>query len=500
MGEKYEERKLRPVQRKAGGETLGWKIGSWKCDYEVGLPELSEEEKEVVRAVAESSREASGTFEVEGREEVRREIGRLLSTYCMENGLEVEREQMDYLTRAAVAHVYGFSAIDELIDDDWLEEIAVVGIEKPVFVYHRQKGWLKTNCAFTSGDALVEVVNKMARGLGRRITLQSPRLNAVLPDGSRMHASIPPISNYELTIRKFRRNPIHVADILAYGTYSPEALAFLWMVMQSDCSLVISGNTSSGKTSTLNALFQFVSLKERVLITEETPEINIPHEHQVKLLSSEELGIAMKDLVADSLRMRPDRVIVGEARTGAEVNALLETITSGQARGSYATFHAQGARETLVRMRSLGALPIDMQSIDMIVVQRRMMRYDAERRKGREVRRCTEICEMVRNGEGDENSIPVLSTIFKYDMKKDALVPTGRRSLLAERVRETFGMGAREFGLELRRRARFLLALDVTRPFAEITDEVQRFSYADYEEPTQKPKAAGAGFFNTIFE
>ena len=344
---------------------------------------------------------------------------------------------------------------------------------------------------------LGDVINKMGRGIGRRITLQNPRLNAVLPDGSRIHASIPPISNYELTIRKFRHNPIHVADLMAYGTFTSESLAFLWMLMQSDLSTIIAGNTACGKTSTLNALFQFVSPKERVLVTEETPEIKVPQEHVVKLLSSAELGVHMKDLVADSLRMRPDRVIVGEARTAEEVEALLETITSGQARGSYATFHAQSARETLVRMRSLGALPIDLQSLDVIVVQRRMMRYDLRTRRNVEVRRCTEIGEVLPP-EGD--GLPALRTLFRYDAGEDRLMRAEKSKALVGHVCESFGIGRAEFDAELRRRSEFLKGLEVSDSFEDIGRKVCRFAYADYQEAAPKPKAAGVPFFNSVFE
>ncbi|MFA6036037.1 MAG: ATPase, T2SS/T4P/T4SS family [Candidatus Micrarchaeia archaeon] len=501
--EKYEERKIRPrlgAKKEDATGALGWIVGNWKCDYKVGLPELSSEEREVVREVAGKYREQSSRTEFEDREEIKREVARLLAVHCEETGLLTDAEQQNYLARATLSHVYGFSGLDELLNDDELEEIAVVGMNKPVFVYHRKNGWMKTNCMFTDGDAFVDVVNKMARTLGRRITLQSPRLNAILPDKSRLHASIPPISNYELTIRKFRENPIHVADLLAYRTYSADALAYLWLAVQSDSSVIVSGNTASGKTSTLNALFQFISLRERILVTEETPEINIPHENQVKLLSSSELGVVMKDLIADSLRMRPDRVIVGEARSHEEAHSLVETLTSGQARGSYATFHAQSARETLVRLRSLGVLASDLQSIDLVVVQRRMMRYDAKNRGGKEVRRCVEISEIVRGPEGEETALPALNQIYKYGMKADRLERTAAKSLLMERVRESFGMNEKEFGAEVKKRVAFLKSLDVSASFSGLTEQLQKFAYDDYEEPAPLPKAAGIAFFSSTIE
>ena len=139
---------------------------------------------------------------------------------------------------------------------------------------------------------------------------------------------------------------------------------------------MISGNTASGKTTTLNALFSFVPANERVLIAEETPEIMIPHAHQMRLVASREMGIGLKDLVYDTLRMRPDRMIVGEVRSREEAGALFDVLLAGQARGCYATFHAQSAEEARSRFRHLGVNPEDLSSLDCIVVQRRMLRYE----------------------------------------------------------------------------------------------------------------------------
>jgi Flp pilus assembly CpaF family ATPase len=114
-----------------------------------------------------------------------------------------------------------------------------------------------------------------------------------------------------------------------------QSLAFLWLALQSDCTLLICGNTGSGKTSTLNALFCFVPANERIVVVEETPEIRLPHEHQIRLASSLELGIDMHSLIVDSLRMRPDRIIVGEMRTASETKAFVDTLLAGQGKGSY---------------------------------------------------------------------------------------------------------------------------------------------------------------------
>jgi Flp pilus assembly CpaF family ATPase len=285
-----------------------------------------------------------------------------------------------------------------LLKDNELEEIAIIGINKPVYVYNMKKGWLETNLYFRNEETVIAVINKIARQVGRRITYQNPKINAVLPDGSRLHASIPPISNIEMTIRKFKSNPITPCDIINSGVYSLDAVAFLSLVFQSDYNVLIAGNTASGKTTTLNALFSFVPLSDRILIIEETPEINIPHPHKIKLLSNSELKISMKELVEDSLRMRPDRVIVGEVRTEEETASFIETILSGQARGSYATFHAQSSEEAVKRMLNLKISRYDINSIDFILIQRRIMKYDPLKRKYWEERKGIEISEIDDDG------------------------------------------------------------------------------------------------------
>ena len=451
---------------------LGWRVlrqeKGGEGEFAVsGMPELSWEEEALVAEVCEDYKEASKSEEMgEEPEEARARLKEMLAEKCARDGIRLDSEQARYLADAAFISIRGFGVLDLLLCEKEFEEIAVIGIGKPIYAYKRGRGWLRTNCLFTREETAVEAINKMARRLGRRVTLQQPRLNAVLPDGSRLHASIPPISGVEMTIRRFRESPISVSDLVNTRTYSAESLAFLWLAVQCDVSVLVAGNTASGKTSTVNALFSFVPLDERVLVTEETPEINIPHEHVCKLLANQELGVRMSELVADSLRMRPDRVIVGEVRTQEEVRALFETILSGQARGSFATFHAQSAGEALARLCSHGIAPIDLRSLDLLIVQRRMARFHEG--AGREVRRCVEICELgemeggmpmpVRSSQvlSERNGMPGIVPLFLYDYDDDMLAPKGPGKRLAERIRRGFGFSTSELEREIAARSGFI--------------------------------------------
>ncbi|MCD6279366.1 CpaF family protein [Candidatus Micrarchaeota archaeon] len=453
---------------------LGWKIGNWKSDYKIPLPMLTDEEEEVIRSVEEMFKEASKYEEVSSREKAKEIIKELINEYADEEGILIEKDQMQYLTEMALLHIYDFSFLSVLLKDDNIEEITVIGIgeNKPVYVYVRNVGWQKTNACFTDINYLIDIINKMSRTLGRRITFQSPRLNAILPDGSRLHASIPPISTGEVTIRKFREKPFTVFDLLKYHTVSADALSLLWLLMQSDISIIISGNTASGKTTTLNALFSFVPLTERILITEETPEINIPHPHKVNLVSNDELNITIASLVADSLRMRPDRVIVGEVRTSEELSALIDTILSGQARGSYATFHAQSSVEALRRMHSLGVLDIDLQSVDVILVQRRMMKYNVKTHKMNEIRRVVDIAEV------DKEKVMKVKPLVSYDYENDKWIINHKDSDLLKRVRKSLGLTESDMKNELKRRTQFLKKnLRKNMSFEDSVREIQKFAY-----------------------
>ncbi|MEM2908949.1 MAG: ATPase, T2SS/T4P/T4SS family [Candidatus Bilamarchaeaceae archaeon] len=423
---------------------LGWKVLK-DGEYKLDLPQLSEEEEGMVEVVEERFKEATRVRELKTPEESKAFIKQLLLSAAEENGIYLESDQVDYLTEAAYLHIYGFAFLDRLIADQNIEEISVIGLGKPVYVYIRNKGWQSVNVCFTTEKEIADVVNKMARGLGRHITMQNPRLDAMLPDGSRLHASLPPISHGEITIRKFRARPFSPRELFELGSTTAEGLAFLSMVMQGDNSVLVGGNTGSGKTTLLNALFSFVPANERVLIAEETPEINIPHEHQLRLVANRDMEISLKDLMYDTLRMRPDRLIVGEVRNKIEFEALFDVLLAGQARGSYATLHAQGAVEAAQRMKAFGISEMDLESVDCIVIQRRMLIYDPKKRRNREVRLMTEIAE-IDNGP---------KTIFSLDRKSNRLkFKTGGR--LLERIADTLKLSMREVREEMNIRTKLI--------------------------------------------
>ena len=347
------------------------------ADFWVNLPNLSDDEKEFLDLVEQTYSSSNVSLE-EAFEKTE-----------MELSLYLEPEQKEYLLYSAKILLEGYGCFEPLLNNDNIEEIAVINPNLPIYVYVVNKGWERTNIKVGSVDALIFFVNKMAAHIGRRITWDNPRINGVMSNGYRFHATLPPISTGELTIRRFRSNPFSPSD-LSESIFNPDFLAKLSLLFQADFSILIAGNTASGKTTTLNALSSFLPLNERVLLIEESPEINLLHPHKVSLVSSPQYNIGLQDLVEDSLRMRPDRVILGEIRTREEASAFFDSLLSGQSRGCYATFHAESVSEAYRRFVNYGISEIDLPSLDLVLILRRTLEYDQKNRKNYEVRKFIE--------------------------------------------------------------------------------------------------------------
>ncbi len=318
-----------------------------------------------------------------------------LEDYCESIGVKLSEETKPFLANEIRKELEGYSILSELISDPEIEEIAVNGTEQPVRVYHNVHQWLDTNIWFTSNQKITDIANKMAMPLGRRLSAKSPRLNANIPLG-RLHAAQFPVSKegIVLTIRKFKEKPLTPSNLARNQTITPEALAWLWEKILEDKNVLVSGSTGSGKTTTLNALLCFVPVRERIIVVEETPEVTPPHEHVVRLTCAPEAGISMSQLVTDTLRMRPDRVVVGEVRDKKEVEALVDTMLAGQGKSSFATFHAQTGKQAVQRLKSLGVGEEAIPCFNIIVCQNRWTDYET----GEDLRKVTEIGEITEEG------------------------------------------------------------------------------------------------------
>ncbi|MEM4267485.1 MAG: type II/IV secretion system ATPase subunit [Candidatus Woesearchaeota archaeon] len=326
---------------------------------------------------------------------------------------DVDDETKGYLTTYLIQKSLGMGNIDILMHDVALEEIVINSVEEPVWVYHKKHGWLKSNIFMPNDDQTKHYAAMIGRRVGRQISILEPLLDAHLSEGDRVNATIMPISTRgnTITIRKFSRDPFTITKFLQHNTISTEAAALIWLCMQYELSAIIAGGTASGKTSALNVLASFFPPNQRIISIEDTREIRLPKflhwvPMNTRLPNTEGKGeVTMEDLLVNSLRMRPDRILVGEVRRKREAETLFEAIHTGHS--CYATFHANTAEETVNRLTNP---PIEvpksmMPAISLIIVQFR------NRRTG--LRRTFQIAEILPDAS--------VNVIMQYDPKEDKL-------------------------------------------------------------------------------
>lgn len=398
--------------------------------YLLKYQQLSNDEIKVINEILDSYKFKTEEF----NENVKKDIEDELIEYCYKNDIELDNDQFLYLTDLAISNLFEYGPLTQLLNDFSLEEIAIIGINSPVFVYHRNYGWLETNLIYFSEQKLKDIINKLGWFSNKYITLKNPVMDATLEDHTRLNAIISPVTtSVAITIRKFSETPFTVYDLLSFKTISLLALAFLKLMFLTDANIFVVGNTGSGKTTTLNALLNFIPKDERVVIVEEVHEINIEHTHVVKTTINKELEITMEQLIINTLRMRPDKVVIGEVRSRDESNALIDSLLCGQAKGTYTTFHAQSAKDALLRFVSYGVLENDLSSIDLIVTQRRYNDYTLEHKKDQ--RKIFEISEInYTNGKLKINKI------FEYSQEKKELVFKNYPEKILEKLEISFGI------------------------------------------------------------
>ena len=272
------------------------------------------------------------------------------------NRTPLTREERRRIQREITDDVLGYGPLEELLRDDSVTEV-MVNNHDLIFV-EREGRIERTNTSFVDNAHLLRIIDKIVSQVGRRIDESSPMVDARLPDGSRVNAIIPPLSlrGPTLTIRKFSRDPYTMDDLINFGSLTPQAAQFLAACVKGKLNVLISGGTGTGKTTMLNALSSFVPGDERIVTIEDAAELQLQQEHVITLESRppniEGQGeIRIRELVRNSLRMRPDRIIVGEVR-GPETLDMLQAMNTGH-EGSLTTIHANSPRDCLSRLETL---------------------------------------------------------------------------------------------------------------------------------------------------
>ncbi|MBD3164751.1 hypothetical protein GF323_06135 [Candidatus Woesearchaeota archaeon] len=321
----------------------------------------------------------------------------------------VQRFLISYL----ISKVLGLGIIEIIKADESLEEVVINNSTQPVYVYHKKWGWCKTNKQMPNDDQIIHLASMTGRKVGREITNLTPLLDAHLPTGDRVNATIKPITvdGPTITIRKFSTDPWTITKFLKTKTMDYTTAALVWLAIRYELSALIVGGTASGKTSCLNVLTNLIPPNQRIVSIEDTREIRLPnYMHWVPMVSRApnpegKGGIEMEDLLVNSLRMRPDRIIVGEVRKKLQAETLFEAIHTGHS--CYATFHANNAEEAIVRLTNppVSLSKTLLPAISLMVVQYR------NRRTG--LRRTFQIAEIDRKGDSN--------VLYQYNPKTDSM-------------------------------------------------------------------------------
>jgi flagellar protein FlaI len=456
--------------------------------YYVPVPRPTGSEKRIIRTIKEAATRLITISPYKIRDpEQRRSVyrQRILDILQSAPEIQIPKGKMNFYTEAVIREMVGYGLIDQLVRDDRLEEIMVTGDKKPVFVFHRDYEMMKTNIEFYTEEEVIDLINRVGREIGRRVDFSSPLLDARLPDGSRVNATIKPISvsGPTLTIRKFRADPFSIVDLINFGTLNTEVAAFLWLAVEGvetrPANILIAGGTGSGKTTLLNVLASFIPVTERVISIEDTAELNLPLEHWIRFEARppglENKGeVTLDILTKNSLRMRPDRIMVGEIRHD-EAFTLFTAMNTGHD-GSLGTVHANTAQETLIRVTNPPmSVPETMLSgLNFILVENRLH----DRKKGT-IRRITEISEVGGVLEGKAN----VQAIYEWDAVKDDLKKTGVPCSYLRELGRLSGMTAQQLEKELKKRQLFLenMVKNKTRSITETSKSMKSFLLAESE-------------------
>lgn len=362
------------------------------------------------------------------------------------------QQTKDILIGNLIHEMLGLGDIELVLEDNNLEEIVINGSDEPAWVYHKEKGWLKTDIEFDDEDEIYNYASEIGRRVGKNISSLHPLLDAHLTTGDRTNATLYPISTQgnTITIRKFARDPWTITDFIENGTIDREVAAFLWLCLQYELNLLVSGGTGAGKTSLLNVLMPFIPPNQRVLSIEDTREVSLPEFlHWVPLTTREpnpegKGGVSMLDLLVNALRMRPDRILVGEIRKKQQAEVLFEAMHTGHS--VYSTLHADTAEQTV---RRLVNPPIDVPKTMVDAVDVNVVMFRDRRRS---FRRAMEVAEI---SENDEEEVQA-DVIYEWQSKEDEIEKKQESQSIFETLKLHTGMTRDEMDENIEEKKRVL--------------------------------------------
>jgi archaeal flagellar protein FlaI len=450
--------------------------------YEALEPQLSKDEQEILQFVEDALVRGlnvdPSTLKPEHREEyLVKAVRQILHDYRIRID-QVGQARVEYYLRR---DFLGLGPIHAVMVDPNIEDISCDGAAQPLFIFHRQYESIPSTIRFTGEAELDGFVIRLAQRSGKAISISEPILDAALPDGSRLQATLGrevTQNGSTFTIRRFKPDPFTPLDLVGFGTMDLDLLAWFWMIVQYGYSLIFSGGTASGKTTGLNAISQFIPPSAKVVSIEDTREVNLPHKNWIKSVTrsgstSEGTGeIGMFELLKASLRQRPEYILVGEVR-GVEATVAFQAMATGHT--VYSTMHADSARSVVYRLENdpINIPRLVLQALDVIAIQAQT------RVHGKRVRRILEVVELV--GMDPATKELLTNTVYKWDPATDRFEYAGR-SYMLERIAQERNWTRAQVRDEHARRKKVLAAMirRGVKDVRELTDLVKAY-YRDPE-------------------
>lgn len=425
-------------------------------EYLLYEPRLSEFEYELLERTHEDMRSALILTDDELGKDRKALLMEKMHDLLHEYGITLEEGGLFRLQYYLIRNFLGWGRIDALMRDPYLEDISCDGHRIPIFLYHRKYRNVKTNIRFEA-DVLNSLAITLAQRSGKHISTGTPMLDATLPDGSRLQLTLGTevtTRGTSFTIRKFREDPFSPVELMEYGTFSADELAYFWMAIENNKSLLFIGGTASGKTSSLNAVSLFIPPMAKVVSIEDTREITLFHENWIASVTRETVSegsniISMFDLLRAAMRQRPEYILVGEVR-GVEAQTLFQAMNTGHT--TFSTMHAGSVDAAIHRLENEPLnVPRNMVTALNIVSVQALVYRGTER-----VRRCLEIVEIA--GIDPSTGNLRVNTVFTYDPVRDIFNYKGRSQIYAD-IAERRGWSRERLDQEIETRKKILEAM-----------------------------------------
>ncbi len=430
--------------------------------------------------------------EIKNKSDAERRLKSKITRLIKEYKMQIPEKNIDKIIYYAIRDFVYLGKIEPLMRDHMIEEISCDGVGIPLYIWHREYESVPTNIMFDTPAELDNFARKLAYISGKHVSMADPIIDASLPEGSRINLTLGneiTKNGSTFTIRRFRADPITIIDLIKFGTVSKEIAAFMWYLVEKRATMIVSGGTASGKTTTLNALSSFIVPGQKVVSIEDTHELNLPHENWIPSVSRQNFTATAKvgeitqfDLLRAALRQRPDIIIVGETR-GREAHTLFQAMATGH--GGFSSLHADTIDAALARLTSS---PMDVpnalisNSLDVMTLQLKL------RMGERSVRRIIRVSEI---GEIDERTGNIKThDVFKWNPKTDVHEYLGN-SLVMEKIKSRYGETDEKIEHELNKRKTALEWMEKNdmRGHLQVNAEIKDF-YLNSEKYYERKKIA----------